>query len=107
VLDLLRSERVRGASWYLREALRILAEAESPERAAEEMRRVRPGMAPLDLIALVVEEAARRGGRGRPGAASSWGRPSRGSSPTWIRPRRTYGVLSQASTLGVPRISPP
>lgn len=60
-MDLLRSERVRGASWYLREALRILAEAESPERAAEEMRRVRPGMAPLDLIALVVEEAARRG----------------------------------------------
>ncbi|MGC9170264.1 MAG: translation initiation factor eIF-2B [Thermoproteus sp.] len=61
MLDLLRSERMRGASWYLREALKILAEAESPERAVEELRRVRPGMAPLDLIALVVETARRRG----------------------------------------------
>ena len=62
----MRSERVRGASWYLREALRILAESSDPEAAARELRSIRPGMAPLDLIALVVEEAARRGAELRP-----------------------------------------
>ncbi|MEL9990218.1 MAG: translation initiation factor eIF-2B [Thermoproteus sp.] len=59
-MDYLKSERVRGASWYLREALRILAEAESVEEAVREIRGVRPGMAPLDVLALVVEIAAKK-----------------------------------------------
>ncbi|MEZ0247973.1 MAG: translation initiation factor eIF-2B [Thermoproteus sp.] len=57
----LKSERVRGASWYLKEALRILAEAKSVEEAVREIKGVRPGMAPLDVLALVVEIATRRG----------------------------------------------
>lgn len=65
-MDSLRSERVKGASWYLKEALRILAESSDPEAAAKELRSIRPGMAPLDLIALVVEEAAKRGAELRP-----------------------------------------
>jgi hypothetical protein len=35
LLDLLRSERARGATWHLREALYTLIKAESPKRTAE------------------------------------------------------------------------
>lgn len=61
MFDLLKSERIKGASWYLKEALRILAESKTPEVAVRELRTLRPGMAPLDLIALVVDEAVKRG----------------------------------------------
>lgn len=61
LIERLRRESVKGASWYLEEALRALEEADRPEELAEAIRRVRPGMASLDVAALAVAEAAKAG----------------------------------------------
>jgi translation initiation factor eIF-2B subunit delta len=60
-MDALEGEWVRGATWYLEKAVEVVASSADPLSAAEKLRRVRPGMASLDFLYLVVKEAAARG----------------------------------------------
>jgi len=57
----LEKEWVRGASWYIDKALDIVASSPDPVHAADAVRRVRPGMGPLDVLYLTVAEALERG----------------------------------------------
>lgn len=60
-MDALEGEWVRGATWYLEKAVEVVASSADPLSAAEKLRQVRPGMASLDFLYLVVKEAAARG----------------------------------------------
>jgi len=60
-MDALEGEWVRGATWYLEKAVEVVASSADPLAAAEKLRQVRPGMASLDFLYLVVKEAAARG----------------------------------------------
>ena len=56
-MDELSREWVRGASWYLEKAVDIVINSDNPVAQAEALRRVRPGMAPLDFLYLVLKRA--------------------------------------------------
>ncbi len=60
-MDLLEGEWVKGATWYLERAVELVASSADPVSTAERLRRVRPGMASLDFLYLVVSETAVRG----------------------------------------------
>lgn len=57
----LKEEKIRGASWYLEEILNIIAERGASEEVLEEARRIRPGMASIDVAILTIEAAGRKG----------------------------------------------
>lgn len=57
----LSNEWIKGASWYLERAVEIVAGSEDPLAVAERIRTLRPGMASLDFLYLVLKEAAGRG----------------------------------------------
>ncbi|ACB39214.1 initiation factor 2B related [Pyrobaculum neutrophilum] len=65
----LAREWVRGASWYLERAVDIVSKVADPLPTAERLRGVRPGMAPLDFLYLVLREAVSRGVDARAAAA--------------------------------------
>lgn len=60
-MELLEREWVRGASWYLEKAIELVSKAEDPLKVVESLRNIRPGMASLDFLYLVLKEAAARG----------------------------------------------
>ena len=60
-MDALEREWVKGATWYLEKAVELVVSSANPVPAAERLRHVRPGMASLDFLYLVVKEAAARG----------------------------------------------
>ena len=60
-MEELEKEWVRGATWYLEKALKLVASSADPLSVAERIRQVRPGMASLEFLYLAIKEAVARG----------------------------------------------
>lgn len=62
-MEELAREWIRGSTWFIERAASLVANSADPLAEAEKLRRVRPGMAPLDLLYILVKTAASRGAR--------------------------------------------